>query len=816
MLTNNKIKFQDIIGFNDIIVLNKYYQHVLPRPDEVEMHSDNKVIENIIREYETLYKQPLYDYLPVNNNNGITNLMVIVTKGYIPLLRHKLSRGVMTKEIVDRRNLARDTVLHIAARLSDEHTAEQALIYLLFYTDSKISNLNGETAFDIILSRPNLLHKLRDEPTVREYYLNDKQNQLKYSLKNRSCDSDQVYISLLEFPEIIPSKYNLYDLRYIFNYLGYHYNLSVNTDLMKYEIEYKKPFIIINGTETYNLDISSEKEKLFTKLINIFQPCMDDYFGGKRYPLRRLTKYGQIGDKLGAGTYGEVFRLGNEYAIKIEKALAVDIINEISIMSRCYHPNIQSIVDLDLNGEAMGAIMKIADSDLNYIIKRRPDFFNKDNISIYSMQLLEGLVYMQKMGIWHRDIKPGNILYYSDENLFKYSDFGFSLSRPCQLEEGYCCNFGTRIYRAPEFLYGIDVNKINNDIWSVGVIFAEILIGGHLFDFNNENDAVKEISRLIGSPLLTWYDVVRTPLWNDRMNYIIPKAVNNSGGYLIERIRYDVPADLIDLIINMIAYPNQRIDVDGILTSNFFLRHSIHNCTSMAISDRRGCNDQLKIREYFPINSHAIINQKNIYIYDLSIIMNSLFELSIILSYTRSTFYHSYYIIISYLNIFNQLSKRDLVIVGFSAFWISSCVRNKTHMHFTNLLDFANLTEYKITEEELKDMILNICLRLNYNFDVALSYDYLRDLYENEHRKGFQIDPILVNLTIHSQISLEYSPETIAIVIAFINGINLDKNLINRSAYSAIKRFLSEPIVPELNPFLVSWKDIVPKVFPEL
>lgn len=73
----------------------------------------------------------------------------------------------------------------------------------------------------------------------------------------------------------------------------------------------------------------------------------------------------------------------------------------------------------------------------------------------------------------HRDIKPSNILIH--DNVIKVADFGFckTLLKPQDLTKTMV---GSPIYMAPEILKGHNYN-IKADIWSMGVVFFEMLFG---------------------------------------------------------------------------------------------------------------------------------------------------------------------------------------------------------------------------------------------------------------------------------------------------------------------------------------------------
>ena len=94
-------------------------------------------------------------------------------------------------------------------------------------------------------------------------------------------------------------------------------------------------------------------------------------------------------------------------------------------------------------------------------------------------QVLLGVNFLHKIGIMHRDLKPGNILMCSpdSDNLqIKLTDFGFS-----SFFESQKTVLGTPLFMAPEiFKRSSYSNKV--DIWSMGIIAYKLLEGKSPFE----------------------------------------------------------------------------------------------------------------------------------------------------------------------------------------------------------------------------------------------------------------------------------------------------------------------------------------------
>lgn len=89
------------------------------------------------------------------------------------------------------------------------------------------------------------------------------------------------------------------------------------------------------------------------------------------------------------------------------------------------------------------------------------------------------MTYIHSLGICHRDIKPQNLLVDPQTHSLKVCDFGSAkrLVRG-EINVSYICS---RYYRAPELIFGATEYTNAIDVWSVGCVMAEMLLGQPLF-----------------------------------------------------------------------------------------------------------------------------------------------------------------------------------------------------------------------------------------------------------------------------------------------------------------------------------------------
>lgn len=100
-------------------------------------------------------------------------------------------------------------------------------------------------------------------------------------------------------------------------------------------------------------------------------------------------------------------------------------------------------------------------------------------------QVLQGVHFLHTHHILHRDLKPSNILLNRNGEV-KLCDFG--LSTFYQEGEPLELNVVTLYYRAPEILFGFSKYAAAVDVWSVGCIFAELLLQCPLFASSGEGN----------------------------------------------------------------------------------------------------------------------------------------------------------------------------------------------------------------------------------------------------------------------------------------------------------------------------------------
>lgn len=129
------------------------------------------------------------------------------------------------------------------------------------------------------------------------------------------------------------------------------------------------------------------------------------------------------------------------------------------------------------------------ETDLSQIIKSNQPL-SDDHIQFFLYQILRGLKYIHSAGIYHRDLKPRNLLVNSNCDL-KICDFGLARADIEELQTAQTAltdYIATRWYRAPEVILSWKKYGPAIDVWSVGCILAELIIRKPLLPAASEEE----------------------------------------------------------------------------------------------------------------------------------------------------------------------------------------------------------------------------------------------------------------------------------------------------------------------------------------
>ena len=258
---------------------------------------------------------------------------------------------------------------------------------------------------------------------------------------------------------------------------------------------------------------------------------------------------------LGRGSFAEVWAAYDRItqkniAVKICKAalIAEDekerekairrFCDEIALMKRARSPYVVEILDYGKEKEDIPpyawyyyiVMERMYLTVADYVKQRRED--GKSGLRLedffhYARHCLAGLADLHNKGILHRDIKPSN-MFFSYDNVLTIGDLG--IARLSERTRNTQTMFGTVGYAAAELFVHKDEASIQSDLFSLGIVFYEMLTHRHPCSDKGPFYLSKEtIRRLVTADF-----------------------------YPLEQLRPDLPANLLRLIAQMIALQPQK------------------------------------------------------------------------------------------------------------------------------------------------------------------------------------------------------------------------------------------------------------------
>ena len=233
---------------------------------------------------------------------------------------------------------------------------------------------------------------------------------------------------------------------------------------------------------------------------------------------------------LGKGAFGEVFltqkkgfkeyfatkRLDRAYSEKPENIKLLS--NEISLLKKLNHPNIVRLIDLKKTKSHCYIVMEYCNGgDLAGCLKKykaaykRP--FPEELVQYLMRQIVSGLNFLHSQKIIHRDLKLENILVTFNSEKDKQSlnmmratakliDFGFATTLKASKSNLTYTVLGTPTNMDPQLLKNMEERTQNKtgydekvDIWSLGTLCYEMLVGHIAFSGSSMQDLYQKVKQ---------------------------------------------------------------------------------------------------------------------------------------------------------------------------------------------------------------------------------------------------------------------------------------------------------------------------------
>ena len=186
---------------------------------------------------------------------------------------------------------------------------------------------------------------------------------------------------------------------------------------------------------------------------------------------------------------------GKKVVLKRVKGLTKFALREVRFSRLLQHENILGLEGFFLQDDCLVKAYPCMESDLARVIHNVSD----QQCQFFVYQILRGLKYIHSSGLVHRSLTPAHLLINSNCELrlahLETLIYDTRTNTPLRLPETQ----QDRWYFSPERLLGKGGSR-QDDMWAVGCILGEMLLGRVLFQGQSANDQLTEIVSVIDGP----------------------------------------------------------------------------------------------------------------------------------------------------------------------------------------------------------------------------------------------------------------------------------------------------------------------------
>ncbi|KAJ4505768.1 serine/threonine protein kinase, CMGC, CDC2/CDK sub [Exophiala dermatitidis] len=226
---------------------------------------------------------------------------------------------------------------------------------------------------------------------------------------------------------------------------------------------------------------------------------------------------------VGAGTYGKVFKAIHIYTkdkvalkkIRMEgerDGFPITAVREIRLLQHLRHKHVVALQEVMVEKNECFMVFEYLSHDMTGLINHPTFKLTAAHKKDLAKQMFEGLNYLHRRGVLHRDIKAANILI-SNTGQLKYADFGLARFYTKSRKLDYTNRVITIWYRPPELLLGETQYGPEVDIWSAACVFVEMFTKKAIFPGEGgELSQIEKVYSVLGTPTRAdWPSIIDLP-----------------------------------------------------------------------------------------------------------------------------------------------------------------------------------------------------------------------------------------------------------------------------------------------------------------
>ncbi|XP_072432652.1 mitogen-activated protein kinase 15-like isoform X2 [Chiloscyllium punctatum] len=291
-----------------------------------------------------------------------------------------------------------------------------------------------------------------------------------------------------------------------------------------------------------------------------------------------INRQYRVKRRLGKGAYGIVWKAIDRQTGEVVavKKIFDAFRNQTDAQEFGNHPNIIKLLNVirAANDKDIYLVFEYMETDLHAVIKKG-NLLKDIHIRYILYQLLKATKFIHSGNVIHRDQKPSNILLDAD-CFVKLCDFGLARCiNQIQEEQGNAAlteYVATRWYRAPEILLASPRYTKGVDMWSIGCILGEMLLGKPLFPGTSSINQIERIMSVIPAP--SKEDILS--INSDYGASVVQKVLSRPRFSLDQLLPSTTPTDALDLLNKLLVFnPDRRLTAEESLSHPYVNR--FHN-----------------------------------------------------------------------------------------------------------------------------------------------------------------------------------------------------------------------------------------------